>query len=300
MKKIMNTDLTAKKFAMCTLGALMLFPCTGCEREENVSAPPPDAPASYGDYDLVWSEEFDYEGLPSDDVWVYEEGYMRNNEQQDYKVANTKYSRVEDGRLIIEAFEDAHTGEKNGTVYEFTHSSASVTTKGKVGFQYGRLDVSARIPRGRGIWPAIWMRPVDNLFGGVYAELDIMEYVWGDNLNHDMIWATVHNQDSRDGKESQQRTNTIASPSLDTEFHTYSVVWTETCVDFLFDDEPVLSFPKQNSTYEHWPFDQPFFLILNVAVGGSWGGEWGIDNSIFPARMEVDYVRYYKKTEQKS
>ena len=294
---MINTGLISKNFIACIFAASLL--CAGCEKEENVTAPPPeDIQVSYGDYELVWSEEFDYKGLPAENTWVYEEGYMRNNEKQDYKVANTRYSRVENGKLIIEAHNDVHTGDKNGTTYEFTHSSASVTTKGKVGFQYGRLDVSAKIPRGKGVWPAIWMRPVYNDFGGVYAEMDLMEYVWGDNVNHDMIWATVHNQDSQDDREDQQRTNTVSSPTLDTEFHLYSLVWTETSLDFLFDDTLVLSFEKENDSYNHWPFDQPFFLILNVAVGGSWGGSWGVDDSIFPAAMEVDYVRYYKEKEQ--
>ena len=128
--------------------------------------------------------------------------------------------------------------------------------------------------------------------------MDLMEYVWGDNVNHDMIWATVHNQNSQDGMEQYQRQNTISSPTLDTEFHLYSVVWTETQIDFLFDDTLVLSYAKMEESYDHWPFDQSFFLILNVAVGGSWGGSWGVDETIFPARMEVDYIRYYKEKEQ--
>ncbi len=294
MKNLNNCRAGAERLVLCIFAAAAM--ATGCEKDENAYAPPPEYPVIVGDYELFWSEEFDYEGLPADNIWVYEEGYMRNNEQQDYKVANTTYSRVEDGKLILEAHEDAHTLVKDGKEYEFTHSSASVTTKGKVGFQYGRLDVCARIPRGQGIWPAIWMRPVNNLFGGVYAEMDLMEYVWGDNVGHDMIWSTVHNQDSQDGVETQQRQNTVSSPTLDTEFHVYSLVWSETRLDFLFDDKVVLSFPKSRDTYEHWPFDQSFFLILNVAVGGSWGGAYGgVDDSIFPARMEVDYIRYYKE-----
>lgn len=273
--------------------------CTACEKEENVMAPPLEEPESYGNYELVWSEEFDYTGLPSETSWVYEDGYMRNNEKQDYRVRNETYSRVEDGKLILEAFVDPHEREVNGKTYTFGYSSASVTTKGKVSFQNGRMDVSARIPRGKGIWPAIWLRPTENRFDGVYAELDIMEYVWGDDLNHNMIHATVHNQDSRDGKVPEsERTAVISSETLDTEFHLYSMVWTETQIDFLFDDQLVLSFKKESDSYTHWPFDQPFYLILNVAVSGSWGGQWGIDDNIFPCRMEVDYVRFYKETGQ--
>ena len=99
---MINTGLISKNFIACIFAASLL--CAGCEKEENVTAPPPeDIQVSYGDYELVWSEEFDYEGLPAENTWVYEEGYMRNNEKQDYKVANTKYSRVENGKLIIEA-----------------------------------------------------------------------------------------------------------------------------------------------------------------------------------------------------
>ena len=112
MKNLNNCRAGAERLVLCIFAAAAM--ATGCEKEENAYAPPPEYPVIVGDYELFWSEEFDYEGLPADNIWVYEEGYMRNNEQQDYKVANTTYSRVEDGKLILEAHEDAHTLVKDG------------------------------------------------------------------------------------------------------------------------------------------------------------------------------------------
>ena len=276
-------------------GLVVCSPFIGACNDDTPIAPPLDE-GSYGEYELVWSEEFDNDGLPDSETWVYEQGYMRNNESQDYKVSDLKYSCIEDGRLILTAYTDPHV---EGS-HTFGHSSASITTKKKVGFQYGRIDISAKLPKGRGIWPALWMRPTENRFDGAYAEIDIMEHVWGSDPNHGMVIATIHNQDSWDKKyddSEQLRSMSIFSPTLNTEFHLYSLVWTETQIDILFDNELVLTFEKLRDDYKHWPFDQPFFLILNVAVGGSWGGSWGIDETIFPQRMEVDYIRYYKKME---
>lgn len=162
---------------------------------------------------------------------------------------------------------------------------------------YGRLDVSAKIPLGRGIWPAIWMMPVDNKYGGWphSGEIDIMEYVWGDNV-HNQIFATVHTTDT-DVNGNRIDSGTAISTTLDTEFHLYSLVWEKNSLQVLFDDKVIFTYKRDSASSVRWPFDQPFYLILNIAVGGAWGGMWGIDESIFPARMEIDYVRYYQKKE---
>ncbi|WP_299231746.1 glycoside hydrolase family 16 protein [uncultured Bacteroides sp.] len=252
------------------------------------------------EYELVWAEEFDYEGLPDPYCWGYEQGYARNNELQDYRVKDQRYSRVEDGKLIIEAAKDDHWGTHKwtGEPYHFLYSSAELHYMGDVKFHYGRLDISAKIPIGKGIWPAIWMLPVDEKYGGWphSGEIDIMEYVWGDNPGHNEIFATVHTTDTNVNGNTIP-SGTVTSETLDTEFHLYSLVWEKTYLQILFDNKVIFNYERKQkgSTPETWPFDQPFFLILNIAVGGDWGGVWGIDESIFPVRMEIDYVRYYQK-----
>ena len=121
--------------------------------------------AGYEGYELVWAEEFDQDGRPNPSYWVYDEGYMRNEEAQDYLSDDPRTSRVEGGDLIIEAFKDPHEGVNKwtGEPYHFDYSSAELTTKGKVDFQYGRLDIAAKIPTGRGVWPAFLLRPTNDL-----------------------------------------------------------------------------------------------------------------------------------------
>lgn len=251
-------------------------------------------------YELVWNDEFDYEGIPDPEYWSYDEGYMRNNELQEYK-SGTGYARVDNGVLVIEAHVDDHDGVNKwtGEPYHFGYSSGEVVTRNKVPFRYGRIDISAKIPHGRGIWPAIWMMPVKSVYGGwpKSGEIDIMEYVWeiGEAKDHRTIQATVHTEDEITGG-NKAGTGCLSSETFDKEFHVYSLVWEEDKMDVLVDDEVIYTYIRPGETSAAWPFDQDFYLILNVAVGGSWGGKWGVDDSIFPASMEIDYVRYYRRT----
>lgn len=272
--------------------------CVNTACDSNIEKEPEKEPVG-NDYELVWTDEFDEPGLPDAYYWGYDEGYCRNNELQDYKKANSKYARVEDGKLIIEAHKDPHDGVNpwTGEPYHFEYSSAELRSLKTVNILYGRLDVSAKIPLGRGIWPAIWMMPVDNKYGGWphSGEIDIMEYVWGDNV-HNQIFATVHTTDT-DVNGNRIDSGTAISTTLDTEFHLYLLVWEKNSLQVLFDDKVIFTYKRDSASSVRWPFDQPFYLILNIAVGGAWGGMWGIDESIFPARMEIDYVRYYQKKE---
>ncbi len=159
------------------------------------------------------------------------------------------------------------------------------------------MDISAKIPHGRGIWPAIWMMPVNSVYGEWphSGEIDIMEYVWGIGEDHRTIQATVHTADETiNGNEAGS--GSMSSETFDKEFHLYSLVWDEDRMDVLTDNEIIYTYTKKGDTSAVWPFDQDFYLILNVAVGGTWGGKWGIDECIFPAAMEIDYVRYYRRT----
>lgn len=290
MKK-MSTFLTL------LVGASLIGSCT--DNKLNIDYPDyvkEETAGSYPGYSLVWSEEFDYEGLPSDKNFDYEEGYLRNDEKQDYRKSDLKYSRVEDGKLVIEAHKDPHTGKNPYTNedYQFEYSSASIMTKNKIDFKYGRIDISAKVPTGKGLWPALWLLPEESVYGGwpLSGEIDIMEYVWGDD-KHNSIYSTVHNAYSK-STPGVVTSGTFVSETLNSTFHLYSLVWKKEKIDILFDNNLVFSYDRTEDSYAKWPFDQKFYLIMNIAVGGSWGGQWGIDESTFPARMEIDYIRYYK------
>lgn len=276
------------------LALSMAFVTTACSQkasDNNVT--------EYKGYELVWADEFNIDGMLDEHYWGYDEGYCRNNELQDYKKADSKYSRVENGLLVIEAHKDLHMGinKWTGEPYKFEYSSAEVRTLKTVPIKYGRVDVSARIPIGRGIWPAIWMMSLDNKYGGWphSGEIDIMEYVWGDSI-HNQIFSTIHTTDT-DINKNRIDSGIALSETLDSEFHLYSLIWDEDLIEILFDNKVIFTYSRdKDSSCERWPFDQPLYLMLNIAVGGGWGGIWGIDDTIFPARMEIDYVRYYKSS----
>lgn len=281
--------------------SLMLGACTD-EITVNCPAYTLDRAVHYDGYELAWAEEFEEDGLPDNKVWGYEEGYRRNKELQDYKKADLNHSWVEDGKLILQAFKDPHEGTNpwTGEPYHFDFSSASVMSKKKKDFMYGRIDIAAKIPTGRGVWPALWMLPTENIHETEgdkgYGEIDIMEYVWGNGDGHNSVYQTIHTQNTQD-KVDERPASWCSSNTLDSKFHLYSVVWEKNRIEILFDNKVMLTYERDKdlNSYKQWPFDQPYYLIMNIAVGGGWGGTWGIDESIFPARMEVEYVRYYAK-----
>lgn len=256
--------------------------------------------APYPGYHLVWEEDFSGNGLPDSKWWnASDKGGVINNELQHYRKDDLKCTRVKDGRLVLNAYKDPHDGIigwGRNDPYHFEYSAGEVHTRGKKTFKYGRIDVSAKIPVGRGVWPAIWLMPEKDVYGGwpKSGEIDVMEYVWGDGDNHNTVYATVHTEDI-DVNKNKIASGLGHSTTLSTDFHLYSVVWDEKKIELLFDNKMIFTFKKKGETSVTWPFDQEFYLIMNVAVGGSWGGTWGIDESVFPTCMEVDYVRYYQK-----
>ena len=254
----------------------------------------------YEGYELAWSEEFDKSGLPDPTYWNAQDwGGVINNEPQDYRKDDLKYTRVEDGKLILETHKDPHEGTigwGSDEPYHFEYSSGEIHTKGKYAFQYGRIDIAAKLPIGCGAWPAFWLMPTKNLYGK-YAEIDIMEFMWGYNNAGKYITGTLHTQASRDGVHDPIH-GFGYSGTLESNYHLYSLIWEKEKIEILFDDQVICTYEKEKDMdWDNWPFDQPFFLILNIAVGPSWSG-FDVDESIFPLRMEVDYIRYYKPIEK--
>lgn len=242
------------------------------------------APFDPAKWELVWSDEFDRPGAPDPAKWNPEEGYLRNREAQYYTRDRAENARVEDGRLIIEARRDDWQGKPI--------TSASLTTKERQPFLYGRLVVRAKVPTGRGTWPAIWLLGEDVRQVGWPAcgEIDVMEYVGFDpHKVHANIHCTAYNHMKHNGKGSK-----IELTSPWTQFHDYAIEWHEDRIEFFCDDTRYFVYRKAGDDVASWPFAKPHFLILNLAIGGGWGGVKGIDDTLFPHRFEIDYVRYYQ------
>lgn len=241
------------------------------------------------DTSTVWRDEFDYTGLPDASKWGYDVGGdgWGNQELEYYTEADTANARVENGHLVIEARKEVYQGKD--------YTSARLVTKGKGDWLYGRVEVRAKLPTGRGVWPAIWMLASKSTYGTDYwpdnGEIDIMEHVgWEPGTVH----ATIHckNNYGANGKGA-----TFSLPTLADDFHVYATEWTPNGLDFFVDGAKYFSYPGQTG-WQGWPFDENFHLLLNIAVGGSWGGAKGVDESIWPQKMEVDYVRVYPMKKQ--
>jgi beta-glucanase (GH16 family) len=196
---------------------------------------------------------------------------------------------VKDGVLIL----TAKKINDNTTVGSYT--STRMKTQGKKEFTYGKMEIRAKLPSGRGIWPAIWMLGgnISSVSWPACGEIDIMEYV---GYDPNTIHATVHTTSGSGGNGNG------SSKTLETaeeEFHIYGLTWTEKEMVFYTDTPENIThtYSPSTKTDDNWPFNKPQFFILNVAVGGNWGGAQGIDNSIFPQSMEIDYVRVYQPEE---
>jgi beta-glucanase (GH16 family) len=233
---------------------------------------------------LIWNDEFNGRGLPDATKWNYDiggNGYG-NNEAQFYTKNRLENARVEDGNLIIEAKKE--NWEKN------KYTSARLLTKGKFSFQYGTVEIRAKLPKGRGTWPAIWMMSENMKQWPDDGELDIMEHV---GYNHGYIHASVHTK-NYNHTVGTQKTDTLIVKDASEKFHVYKADWTPDKIDVYVDDHKFFTYENKEKTYKAWPFDQPYFIILNLAVGGTWGGKEGIDDTIFPQKYYIDYVRVYE------
>jgi len=259
--------------------------------------------AHANEWSLVWSDEFDYTGPPNESKWNYEQGFVRNQELQYYTSARKENARVENGHLIIEARkevwpnpdyrDDASSRRPQRSRKAADYTSASLITKDKASWTYGRIEVRAILPAGKGVWPAIWMlgTNIRDVGWPKCGEIDIMEYV---GFDPNTIFANVHmakyNHVKGTGKGSK-----IKADKPYASYHTYAIEWTPETMDFFFDEHKYFSFSNEHCGVDAWPFDQPHYLILNLAIGGSWGGQKGIDESIFPQQFLIDYVRVYQK-----
>ena len=239
------------------------------------------------EWELVWSDEFDYQGLPDKAKWDYEEGFVRNHESQYYTRARLENARVENGMLVIECRKE-HFTPANHLPVEYT--SASLVTRNKASWQYGRIEVRAKLPQGKGVWPAIWTlgTNISKISWPACGEIDIMEFVGKEPKN---IHGTIHY--AVDGKHQSDGGKLEADKPYG-DFHVYAVEWDTNRIDFFFDGKiyhTVLI--EKAGKGEDNPFRKPHYLLINFALGGSWGGP--IDETIFPQKYLIKYVRIYKQ-----
>lgn len=247
--------------------------------------------AQYTFKKLVWSDEFNYKGMPDTSKWGYDNGNgcpqicgWGNNELQYYTTSRVENARVEEGFLLIEARKEDFSAQK--------YTSARLVTRNKGDWKYGRIEINAKLPAGTGIWPAIWMLPTKWEYGAWphSGEIDIMENV---GYLPDSLFGTVHTG-TFNGMKGTQKVKSIPVKDLSTNFHKYAIEWTSDKIQFFLDDKMFHEFNNTKTDSEAWPFDKEFYLLLNIAVGGNWGGKYGIDEKIFPQQMKVDYVRVYQ------
>ena len=272
--------------AACLVLLIAAAACGGSS-SAGPSAPPPTptpTPAPVpSSWTLVFSDEFDTPGALDPAKWGYEIGYLRNDEKQ-YYTSRSENVRAEGGNLVIEARQEPYQG--------YAYTSASVNTRGRFEFTYGRVEVRAKLPTGNGTWPAIWMlgTNISQVGWPACGEIDIMENVGFDPTR---IYGTIHTAAYNWVAGTSKGANlAVANPWED--FHVYSLEWYPDRIDLFVDGQKYFTFRNEGTGVGTWPFDKTQYLQLNLAIGGSWGGQKGIDDSLFPHLYLVDYVRIYK------
>lgn len=240
------------------------------------------------DYQLVWSDEFDTDGLPDPGKWVHDTEFNKrgwfNHELQYYAGPGAGYAAIRGGRLVLTARQESQSTAPDWGGQRYT--SARLHTRGKADWTYAFFEVRAKLPCGKGTWPAIWTLGT----GGAWpddGELDIMEQVGSDPTR---VSSAVHMAAGHGGQGIGGATR-IAD--VCTAFHNYQMHWTPDGVRFGVDGFAHMRYPKLDVGARAWPFDAPQYLLLNVAIGGDLGGE--VDDRIFPVSMEIDYVRVYQR-----
>ena len=249
-------------------------------------------------YTLVWNDEFDgnygyapnENGVPrtelNPDNWTHEvknSGWV-NHELQNYVNHKTPEGKLvtelRDGKLRITALKE------NGKVY-----SGRVYAKVKSGWTYGYIEASIKLPKGKGTWPAFWMMPVNFRSWPADGEIDIMEEV---GYHPDYVSSSLH-ANAHVHSNGTQVTHEMKCPGAEGEFHTYAILWTSKNITTYVDGKVQLSYDNRGLGRDDWPYDDPFYVIFNLAWGGDWGGSQGVDENALPVTMEVDYIRVFQK-----
>ncbi|MFW5657262.1 MAG: family 16 glycosylhydrolase [Bacteroidota bacterium] len=241
------------------------------------------------EYVQVWGDEFNTPGLPDSTKWGYEEGFIRNGELQYYTVRRQENARIEDTVLIIEARKENYKGAE--------YTSASLISRGTGDWKYGKIEISAKVPNGKGTWPALWMMPTYSVYGGwpKSGEIDIMEHI-GVEPEHLFFYCHFEGTDGT-GHQSNGSGPITAIPEPYNKFIKFTLIWTPDRIEWYANGQKYHQYTKPSDDYRRWPFDKMFYLIMNLAYGGSWGGYDGVDDSKLPHQYMIDYVRVYQLKE---
>ena len=238
-------------------------------------------------YKLIWEDQFNYEGQPKKDLWTLEvAGHGFGNDEKQYYTDRLDNAYVKDGMLHIVALKEDYQNRH--------YTSAKLMTLGKKHVQYGRMEVMVKLPQGKGTWPALWFLGTKIKEEGWPAcgEIDLMEHV-GHNPEH--IHFSLHSRTNHH-LIGNQPTLALDVPGILDGFHEFAMDWTDEYFIFYIDKKEIVRFNKRDYIGKaEWPFDQPFYFIMNLAIGGTWGGP--IDDSIFPVSMDIKYVKFYERVE---
>lgn len=257
------------------IGSALLF-MLGCSSDEKQTVTTMDQ--------LVMQEEFDVPGAPSPSLWNYNIGNNNGwgNNELEYYTDRPQNVKVEDGMLKITAVKESYMGS--------AYTSARVLTKGKFEQKYGRIEARIKMPWGKGLWPAFWMLGAnsDTVSWPQCGEIDIMEYLGN---NPTSIFGTVHGP-GYSGSNAISKNYVLPNDRFDTGFHIFGIEWGENYVNYYVDNVLYNQITPKDVKGE-WVFNQPFYIILNMAVGGNFPGSPNNETS-FPQTMLVDYVRVYQ------
>ena len=249
----------------------------------------------------TWCDEFNYVGAVDPLKWKHQNGGGGfGNQEKQYYTNRPENAYVDGEYLTITALKESYES--------MNYTSSKIWTQGVAIFKYGKIEMRAKLPSGRGTWPAFWMMPTLSKYGGwpKSGEIDIMEHV---GYNPNVVLGTLHTERFNGINGRGVNTNSLINDgtltSIDAlnEFHTYGIIWNETSIEWFFDGYSLGSVsysPTKSQSYLYptsvdWPFDQNFYIILNLAIGGTWGGAQGIDDTIFPTQFIIDYVRVYQQ-----
>ena len=241
-------------------------------------------------YLLQWNDEFNGDTLNLK-YWNIETWWAGayNNELQSYTKSQNNIG-LNNGYLYLRAQKETPFNPNQPG-----YTSGRITTQDKVEMQYGYWEIKAKLPSGVGTWPAIWMlnSKIDTIPWPNSGEIDIMEHV---GYDENRVFFSIHNEDLFGDVHGTNQQGVYYFEEIEDDFHAYSVEWNENEIKGFVDGVQYFNISKHsNSNYSQWPYDSPFFLIINLAIGGDWGGVQGVDNSIFPSSFIIDYARMFTK-----
>jgi beta-glucanase (GH16 family) len=271
----------------CTLTTSQV---TGTIVNENLLYFPVDSigystPNNYPGFTLVWNDEFDSNQINQNN-WSFESGNNNGwgNNELEYYTSSTNNAFVSQGNLIIEARQESNNG--------FAYTSSRMKTQNSKSFTYGRVDIRAMLPKGQGIWPALWMlgNNITTVNWPTCGEIDMMELL-GQQPN--TVYGTIHWGANYNEEQSIGTHYTLSNGSFDQQFHVYSLIWRQDSISMAVDNQQYFAVSRSQVT-SPYPFDNPFFFIFNIAIGGNWPGNPD-GTTVFPQRMIVDYIRVFQQ-----